>query len=157
MHETSIDENRARSRPSRGGGNSHRKLRLLNRNELDGRTTAAKTFDAIARAISRDLGGEDQLSTVQKHLVEAFAGIALHVGDCNARLLLGELVDITEHSQAASTMVRLAQRIGLQRQGARNRNLRGRGRRVPRWCVHERGCGSAPRVSFIARGGPLGR
>src|SRR3974377_2383352 len=62
------------------------RLKLLTRAELNGRTTAAKQFDAIAAGIAVDLGGEDHLSTVQKHLVEAFAGIALHVGDCNARL-----------------------------------------------------------------------
>jgi hypothetical protein len=89
--------------------------RLLTRQNLDGRTKARKQFDAIANGIARDLGGEDQLSTVQKHLVEAFAGAAIHVHDKNARLLLGEEVDIVEHCQAISTLVRVAQRIGLRR------------------------------------------
>jgi hypothetical protein len=82
---------------------------------LDGRTRARKQFDAIARGIASDLGGESELSTVQKHLVEAFAGAAIHVHDKNARLLLGEEVDIVEHCQAISTLVRVAQRIGLRR------------------------------------------
>jgi hypothetical protein len=42
--------------------------------------------------------------------VEAFAGVALAVNDLNARLLLGEEIDIVEQSQAVSTMVRVAQR-----------------------------------------------
>jgi hypothetical protein len=91
------------------------RLKLLTRTELDGRTTAAKQFDAIAAGIAVDLGGKDRLSTVQKHLVEAFAGIAIHVGDCNARLLLGDMVSILEHAQAVSTLVRVASRIGLER------------------------------------------
>jgi hypothetical protein len=48
-------------------------------------------------------------------LVEAFAGAAIHVHDKNARLLVGEEVDIVEHCQAISTLVRVAQRIGLRR------------------------------------------
>jgi hypothetical protein len=101
--------------PGSGHGQVRNEARLLTRQNLDGRTKARKQFDAIARGIASDLGGESQLSTVQKHLVEAFAGAAIHVHDKNARLLLGEEVDIVEHCQAISTLVRVAQRIGLRR------------------------------------------
>jgi hypothetical protein len=98
-------------------GNGQGKVRLLTRTALDGRTKARKQFDAIAKGIAQDVapGGEDQLSTIQKHLIEAFAGAAVHVHDLNARLLLGEEVDIVAHSQAISTMVRVATRIGVHR------------------------------------------
>ncbi len=96
-------------------GNGRGKLKLLTRNSLDGRTKARKQFDAIATGIASDLGGEDRLSTVQRHLVEAFAGCALAVNAINARLLLGEPIDIVEQSQAVSTMVRIASRIGIAR------------------------------------------
>ena len=43
------------------------------------------------------------------------AGAALNVHDINARLLLGEKVDLTKHSTAVGTLVRLAQRIGTTR------------------------------------------
>jgi hypothetical protein len=88
---------------------------LLTREALDGRTRARKIFDRIATGIATDLGGEDQLSTVQRHLVEAFAGAAVHVEFLNTRLLLGEKVEILEHSQAISSMVRIASRIGVNR------------------------------------------
>jgi hypothetical protein len=101
--------------PTIATGNGQGKTRLLTRNALDGRTRARKAFDAIAEGIAQDLGGEDRLSTVQRHLVEAFAGAAVHVHDLNARLLLGEDVDITAHASAISTMVRIASRIGTQR------------------------------------------
>jgi hypothetical protein len=91
------------------------KPQLLSRAQLDGRTNAAKTFDAIARAIALDLGGEAALSTVQKHLVEAFAGVAITVNDMNARMALGQEVDVLQQSQAISTLVRLASRIGVRR------------------------------------------
>ena len=96
-------------------GRRRGKLRLLTRDNLDGRSKAAQQFDAIANGIAADLGGEEQLSTVAKHLVEAFAGAALHVGDLNARLLLGEKVDIVTHAHAISAMVRVATRIGVHR------------------------------------------
>jgi hypothetical protein len=91
------------------------KARLLTRDKLDGRTLAVRHFDAVARGIAEDLGGEGMLSTVQKCLVEAFAGIAVHVHNLNARLLAGEKVDILVHSVAVSTMVRTATRVGIHR------------------------------------------
>lgn len=109
-----------RKRPGRGRAALSRAMRpklhpVISRANLDGRTKSRRQFDAIAEGIARDLGGEGQLSTVQKHLVEAFAGAALHVHDLTAHLLLGEDVDIVAHSQAISTMVRVATRIGVRR------------------------------------------
>jgi hypothetical protein len=94
----------------------HRPTRpqLLMRRHL-GRSSEAKMFDAISTAIAQDLGGESELSTIQKHLVEAFAGAAIHVNNLTARLLRGDQVDIVAHSQAISTMVRVAQRVGVRR------------------------------------------
>ena len=91
------------------------KVRLLTRESLDGRTKAAQTFIRTASETSRGLGGEDHLSAIQKHLVEAFAGVAVHLGDLHTRLLLGEKIDICEHATAVSTMVRIAQRVGVKR------------------------------------------
>ena len=96
-------------------GRRRGKLRLLDRSNLDRRTKAAQKFNSIAAGIADDLGGEARLSTVQKHLVEAFAGAACHVNDLNAKLLLGLEVDIVAHAQAISTMVRVATRIGVER------------------------------------------
>jgi hypothetical protein len=96
-------------------GNGHGKVRLLVREQIDGRTKARRQFDAIAEGITEDLGGEGRLSTVQRTLVEAFAGAAVHVHDLNARLLLGQEIDITAHASAISTMVRIASRIGVHR------------------------------------------
>ncbi len=101
--------------PASQRGRRKGKLRLLTRENLDGRSKAAQRFDAIARGIAQDLGGEDQLSTVQKHLVEAFAGAALTLGDLNARLLLGEEIDLLQQSQAVNALVKLASRLGMSR------------------------------------------
>jgi hypothetical protein len=79
----------------RNGRRRHRatKLAPLTRNALDGRSNAIKQFDAIASSIVADLGGEDQLTTVQRHLIEAFAGASITVDNLNARLLLGEKLE----------------------------------------------------------------
>lgn len=104
-----------RAGPEKRRPHRARRPQLLTRDRLDGRTNAAKAFDAIARAIAVDLGGEAALSTVQKHLVEAFAGVAITVADMNTRKALGQDVDILQQSQAISTMVRIASRLGIHR------------------------------------------
>jgi hypothetical protein len=53
---------------------------LLTRDQLDGRPKAAQQFDAVARSIAEEIGGENQLSAIEKHLVEAFAGVSIHLG-----------------------------------------------------------------------------
>ena len=91
-----------------------RKARPYKRSDLDSRI-ARKRFDETARGITADLGGEEQLSTVQRHLRDAFAGIALQVSDINVQLMCGHRVDPMAHAAAISVMVRLATRIGLHR------------------------------------------
>ena len=105
-------ERPAATKPSR---RRHRALKLIQRNQLDGRTSAARKFDAVAHAIAEDLGGEAHLSAIQKHLVEAFAGVAVHLSDLHAHMLLGEPINICEHATAVSTMVRIGQRIGIRK------------------------------------------
>lgn len=105
----------SRDAPAMRAGNGRGKIRLLSRSDLDGRTRARRTFDAIAEGIAADLGGLDQLSTVQRHLVEAFAGCAVVLQSINARILKGEPVDLSDQSTAASSLVRIASRIGVAR------------------------------------------
>ena len=97
--------------PSIANANGKGKLKLITRSHLDGRTRARKQFDAIAAGIAKDMGGEERLSTVQKHLVEAFAGCALAVNAINAKMIRDEEVDVLEQAQAVSTLVRIAARI----------------------------------------------
>jgi hypothetical protein len=91
------------------------KFQALVHESIDGRLRARRKFDSIAKGIAKDLGGEDRLTTVQKHLIEGFASIAIHANNLTARLLRGEVVDVVEHSQAISTMVRVASRVGIER------------------------------------------
>jgi hypothetical protein len=101
--------------PAMATGNGHGKVRLLTRSDLDGRTRARKAFDRIAAGIAADLGGKDQLTTIQALLIEAVAGTSLTLNDLNTRALRGETIDLPSYAQAVSTLVRVASRLGTGR------------------------------------------
>jgi hypothetical protein len=88
---------------------------LLTRAALDGRTNAARFFDRLVADIEADLGGADQLSTIERSLIEGFAGAAVTLQHLNTKLALGQPIDLSEHAQAVSGMVRVASRLGLER------------------------------------------
>jgi hypothetical protein len=88
---------------------------LLTRGQLDGRTAAAKVFDRLVVDIENDLGGHDALSTIERALVEGFAGACVTLQHLNTQLALGQTIDLAQHAQAVSAMVRVASRLGLQR------------------------------------------
>jgi hypothetical protein len=97
---------------------SHQRTRpqLLTRDQLDGRTNAAKVFDRLCADIEADLGGRDQLSTIEVTLIEAYAGAAVTLNHLNTQLALGQPIDLSQYAQAVSAMVRVASRLGLKRQ-----------------------------------------
>jgi hypothetical protein len=95
------------------------KPQLLTRDQLDGRTNAAKVFDRLVVDIENDLGGREQLSTIERALVEGFAGAALSLYHLNNQLARGVNIDLSQHAQAVSAMVRVASRLGISRR-ARN-------------------------------------
>jgi hypothetical protein len=87
----------------------------VTRADLDDRTAAARMWDSLSANIASDLGGVDNLSSVQRTLIEAFVGVSIQLTDLNMRGLKGEKVDLSELSLAASTLVRIATRIGISR------------------------------------------
>jgi hypothetical protein len=87
----------------------------LTRAQLDGRTAAAKAFDALASAIAVDLGGYSELTAIERALVEGFCGAAIVLQSLNTKLALGQDVDLSEHAVVCSSMVRIAAKIGLSR------------------------------------------
>jgi hypothetical protein len=88
---------------------------LLLRSDLDGRTNAAKYFDRLVSAIEADLAGPDQLSSIEKVLVEAYAGAAVSLQHLNSLLALGQEIDISQHAQCVGALVRVASRLGIHR------------------------------------------
>jgi hypothetical protein len=110
LHQPRLSSEKPRRRPHRAS-----RPQLLTRDALDQRTNAFKLFDRLVVDIEQDLGGRDQLSTIERALVEAFAGAAVTLHNLNTRLALGESIDLGQHAQAVSAMVRVASRLGLQR------------------------------------------
>ncbi len=92
--------------------NGHRKLPQITRESLDGRTRIRSIVDGI----SADLGGADRLSTIQRSLIDAYAGVCCVLTDINARALQGDPVDLLQYSTAVSTLTRVAAKLGTKRQ-----------------------------------------
>ena len=83
--------------------------RPMSPGRLDNRLASAKQFGDIVSGIASDWSGQ-----CKRELVDAFAGVAIHIDDINARLLLGEKVDVLEHARMVSTLVELAALIDKQ-------------------------------------------
>jgi len=79
--------------------------KLLNIKGLDRRTAARKAFDALVAEIEHDLGGREQLSAIEKSLIQAYAGSAILLDDLNARVVLGQEIDAGTHAQMTSALV----------------------------------------------------
>ena len=75
----------------------------------------ARRFKDIANAILADQAGPDQCSEARKQLIRRFAAAAMLAEQLESRLANGEQIDIAEHATLSSTLVRLAQRIGIDR------------------------------------------
>ena len=82
---------------------------------VDGRSMRARRYRDLCRAIFIDQGGEDRLSETRKQLIRRFASLGVQAEELEARLVRGETVDLGAQSVIASTMVRIASRIGINR------------------------------------------
>jgi hypothetical protein len=83
--------------------------------DVDGRSTVARRYRDISGAIVADQGGINQCSESRLQLIRRFAAAAVLAEQMESRLANGEEVDIAEHALLTSTMVRVAQRIGINR------------------------------------------
>jgi hypothetical protein len=82
---------------------------------IDGRSAIARRFRDIIAAVAVDQGGADHLSEARLQLVRRFAAAAVIAEQMESRLANGQEINIVEHSQLSSTLVRIAQRIGIDR------------------------------------------
>jgi len=99
---------------------SRGRSRLTNGNgpvlpDVDGRSLIARRYRDIAAAILVDQGGADHCSESRKQLIRRFAAAAVLAEQMESRLARGEQIDIAEHATLSSTLVKLAQRIGIDR------------------------------------------
>ena len=98
---------------------AYARSRLTNGKDLlpnvDGRSLIARRYRDICTAIASDQGGLDQLSEARIQLIRRYAACCVLAEAMESRLARGGQIDINEHSRLTATMVRVAQRIGLDR------------------------------------------
>jgi hypothetical protein len=87
--------------------------------DVDGRTAVARRYRDIAAQIIADMGGTSQCAEARLQLIRRFAAAAVLAEQMEARLANGHSISMTDHALLSSTLVRLAQRIGIDR---RSRN-----------------------------------
>jgi hypothetical protein len=98
---------------------SHGRSRVSNGHDLlpnvDGRSLIARRYRDVSNAIIIDRGGLDRCSESRLQLIRRFAAAAVLAEQMEAKLARGEEIDITQHALLCSSLVRLAQRIGIDR------------------------------------------
>ena len=82
---------------------------------VDQRLAIARRYRDLVAQIAIDQGGADRCSETRMQLIRRFASGSVLAEELEARLVRGEQVDIAEHALLSSTLVRLAQRIGIDR------------------------------------------
>ena len=83
--------------------------------DCDGRSIVARRYRDISSAMIQDQGGPEQCSESRLQLIRRFSASAVLAEQMEARLANGEDISIAEHCQLASTMVRIAHRLGINR------------------------------------------
>jgi hypothetical protein len=109
--ETPVDRRNVGGKPQRSRVTNGRDLLP----DIDGRSAMARRFKDITSAIIVDQGGLDQCSESRLQLVRRFAAAAVLAERMESRLANGEDIFIEKHSLLCSTLVRISQRIGINR------------------------------------------
>jgi hypothetical protein len=101
------------------GGRSRQKSRVTNGRDVlpdvDGRSVIARRYRDIVSAVIIDQGGADNITEARLQLIRRFSAAACLAEQMEARLARGEPIDIQQHALLCSSLVRLAQRIGINR------------------------------------------
>lgn len=82
---------------------------------VDGRSWLARRYRDIMSALASDQGGVAHLSEARLQLIRRFSACAVLAEELEAKLANGQSINLQEHALLSSTLVRLAQRIGIDR------------------------------------------
>jgi hypothetical protein len=98
----------------------HGRSRATNHRDLlpyvkDGRLTEARRFRDLVRSMISDSGGVENCTEVRLGLIRRLAAATVMSEELEGQAINGEPVDIGTFCQLASTTVRLAQRLGIER------------------------------------------
>lgn len=83
---------------------------------LDGRSASARRFRDLVLSYISDSGGIENCSEVRLGLIRRLASTTVAAELLEARMVNGESVDLNKLCTLASTTVRLATRLGIERQ-----------------------------------------
>jgi hypothetical protein len=93
--------------------------RITNGNSLlpgiDGRSVVARRYQDIIASLTSDAGGHGNISEARHQLIRRFAALAVLAENIEAKLAMGETIDLAQHALISSTLVRLATRLGINR------------------------------------------
>src|SRR5512132_3329938 len=116
MASSSELESRAapRSQPKKG------RSKISNHQDLlpeikDGRHTQARRFRDLVNSYIADMGGLDRCSEIKLGLLRRLAATTVQAELLEAQIVNGGAVDVGTLCTLASTVVRLSQRLGLER------------------------------------------
>jgi hypothetical protein len=82
---------------------------------IDWRSPTARRYRDLVAQIAADQGGADRMSESRLQLIRRFAASACMAESMEADLANGKTIDVAQHALLCSTLVRLAQRIGIDR------------------------------------------
>ena len=93
--------------------------------DLGKSSDAGRFFSKMTRDIIADLGGRRQLTRMELELIQVFCGAATQARYLNHQIFLGEIaeVDFSGYANMASTMLRIASKLGMQRREIKGRTL----------------------------------
>jgi hypothetical protein len=91
------------------------KARLLDLRDLDQRTKSAQLALRVKADIIADLGGEEQLSTLERLACEHAALASAVVADSYAKWMKGEQIALTELARVQNAFLRVASSLGFSR------------------------------------------
>lgn len=91
------------------------KLQLASFDDLDKRTAAAQRIVALRSQMMDDLGGEEQLSSIERTIIDRIALLQAILEDQEVGFItVGEL-DIDRYTKSLNSLVRAANAVGIER------------------------------------------
>jgi hypothetical protein len=118
---TSIDNRFTTNSPRKRAPNRavYGKTKISNGSEVlpnvDGRSLVARRYGEILSALLIDQGDAGKISEARLQYIRRFAAAAVLAEQIEAALARGETIDIGDHALLCSTMVRVGNKIGLDR------------------------------------------
>jgi hypothetical protein len=82
---------------------------------VDGRSQIARRYSEVAGRIARDLGGDDVLTELQRHLIRSVSGLVVLREKLDAKIVNGESINTAQYCRIANSTRRVAATLGLSR------------------------------------------